>query len=427
MPIMTSSILVSIFEGGYQPLNALTGLAALRNAGHDTEFLDAYVEGYDIEKLKSYDVIILPVPLFDSLNSAIQLSKELDEAGCTAEKVMFGQYATINAPYLSGRHADHVVSGEWELPLVSLMNRKAGAKDPVINVYSKGADAPEQAMKMQKMRGSMAKPMRDAAPHLSKYPQPHLTKLLGEEKIVGGLELTRGCHHKCTYCSVFSAYDGKVLLGDVDQVIEDIDALVAQGMEHMTFIDAEFFNATRRSFDALARIHQRHPQLTFDFTTRVDHILENRDRLSELRDHGVRVITSALEFPKNEVLQQVRKEVDVDDLKESVRLVQEAGITLNPTFIMFNPWVTLEDFPKFHDFLVETKMEDLVDPVQFETRLHLYKGSPLLKNASIQALRMEEHEFHYDWFHPDERVDELFRASVTPVVEGQFKRCCLKC
>ena len=424
---MSSSILVSIFEGGYQPINALTGLAALRNAGHDTDFLDAYVEGYDVDQLKDYDTIILPVPLFDSLNSAIQLCKELDDAGCKADKVMFGQYATINAKYLSGRYADHVVSGEWEVPLVSLMDRKAGSNDPVINVYSNGRKTPEQTMQMLKLRGTMAKPLRQSAPHLSKYPQPHLTTLMGEEKIVGGLELTRGCHHKCTYCSVFSAYDGKVLLGDLEQVLEDIDALVEQGMEHMTFIDAEFFNATRRSFDALAQIHDRHPNLTFDFTTRVDHILENRDLLQELYDMGVRVITSALEFPKNEVLEQVRKEVDVDDLKESVRLVQNSGITLNPTFIMFNPWVTLEDFPRFHDFLVETGMENDVDPIQFETRLHLYKGSPLLKNETVKQLRLEEKEFHYDWFHTDERVDELFHASVTPAVEGEFKRCCLKC
>ncbi len=424
---MVSSVLISIFEGGYQPINALSGLAALRNAGHETDFVDAYVEGYDINQLSEYDVIIFPVPLFDSLNSAIQLCKELDDAGSKAERVMFGQYATINAPYLSGRYAEHVVSGEWEVPLVSLLNRKNGSEAPVVNTYSYGAGSPEDSVAMLKLRGTMAKPMREVAPHLKKYPQPHLTKLMGEEKIVGGLELTRGCHHKCTYCSVFSAYDGKVVLGDIDKVIDDIDALVEQGMEHMTFIDAEFFNATRRSFDALARIHERHPNLTFDMTTRVDHILENRDKLSMLYDQGIRVITSALEFPKNEVLQQVRKEVDVDDLKESVRLVQNSGIILNPTFIMFNPWVGLDDFPKFNDFLVETNMEDAVDPVQYETRLHLYKGSPLLKNETIKSLRLEEHEFYYEWFHSDPRVDELFRASVTPAVEGQFKRCCLKC
>lgn len=423
---MASSVLVSIFEGGYQPLNALTGLAALRRAGHETDFIDAYVEGVDLERLGRYDTVIFPVPLFDSLMSAVQVCNDLERVGSRAERVMFGQYATINAPYLSSRYADHVVTGEWEVPLVSLMDRKRGSTEPVINVYSRGAE-PELPVGMQKLRGTMARPMREVAPHLSKYPQPHLTRLLGEEKIVGGLELTRGCHHKCTYCSVYAAYDGKVVLGDIDLVIEDIDALVDQGMEHLTFIDAEFFNATRRSFEALARIHARHPRLTYDFTTRVDHILDNRDRFREMYDQGVRVITSALEFPKDEVLRQVQKEVTVEDLATAVGIVQRSGIALNPTFIMFNPWVGLEDFARFHDFLVETRMEDVVDPVQYETRLHLYKGSPLLRNETIRALRLEEREFNFEWFHPDPRVDELFRASVTPAVDGQFKRCCLKC
>jgi hopanoid C-3 methylase len=423
---MPSSVVVSIFEGGYQPLNALTGLAALRKAGHDTDFIDAYVEGVDIERLKAYDTIILPVPLFDSLMSAIKICDDLDRAGCTAQRVMFGQYATINAQYLSQNYADHVVSGEWEVPLVSLMNRRRGASEPTVNVYGREKGL-ESSLSILKLRGTMARPLREAAPRLDKYPQPHLTRLLGEQKTVGGLELSRGCHHKCTYCSVYSAYDGKVLLGDVDEIVADIDTLVEQGMDHLTFIDAEFFNATRRSFDALARIHARHPRLTFDFTTRVDHILDNRDRLTELREQGVRVITSALEFPKDEVLQQVRKEVTVEDLKTAVRLVQGSGITLNPTFIMFNPWVGLEDFARFNDFLVETDMQDAVDPVQYETRLHLYKGSPLLQNDTIKALRLEEREFHYEWYHSDPRVDDLFRASLTPVLEGEFKRCCLKC
>jgi hopanoid C-3 methylase len=423
---MGSSVLVSIFEGGYQPLNALTGLAALRGAGHDTDFIDAYVEGVDLARISRYDTIIFPVPLFDSLMSVVRICEDLDHAGCKAERVLFGQYATINAPFLSSRYADHVVTGEWEEPLISLLNRKRGSQEPVINVFSRGIE-PEVSVGMKKLRGTMAQPLRAVAPHLSKYPQPQLTRLLGEEKIVGGLELTRGCHHKCTYCSVFAAYDGKVVLGDVDMVLKDIDTLVEQGMGHLTFIDAEFFNATRRSFDALARIHARHPGLTFDFTTRVDHILDNRDRLAELHNHGVRVITSALEWPKEEVLREVQKEVTVEDLKEAVGLVQNSGISLNPTFIMFNPWVGLEDFPRFNEFLVETRMEDIVDPVQYETRLHLYRGSPLLKNQTIRALRLEEHEFYYDWFHPDPRVDELFRASLTPVVEGEFKRCCLKC
>lgn len=424
---MPSSIIVSTFEGGYQPLNALSGLAALHDAGHETDFLDGYVEGYDLDRIASYDVVILPVPLFDSLNSAVQLCGQLKAAGSQAQIVMFGQYATLNAPYLARTHTDHVVSGEWEVPLVSLFERLNGSQAPTINVYSRTSGIPEQVRSLKDLRGRIATPLRRAAPPLHKYPQPHLTKLMGVEKIVGGLELTRGCHHKCTYCSVFSAYDGKVNIGDEDEILKYIDYLVGAGMEHLTFIDAEFFNATRRSFDMLAQIHERHPHLTFDFTTRVDHIQENRDRLDELHRLGVRVITSALEFPKDEVLWQVCKEVTVEDLKEAVRLVQGSGIVLNPTFIMFNPWVELEDYSRFSDFLAETDMTESVDPVQYETRLHLYKGSPLLRNDTVTSLRLRENEFHYEWDHPDPRVDKLFQASLTPVEEGQFKRCCLKC
>lgn len=424
---MSSSVLVSTFEGGYQPLNALSGLAALRDAGHETDFIDGYVDGYDLERIAAYDTVVLPVPLFDSLTSAVQLCGQLKDTGSKADIVMYGQYATLNAPYLSSSYADHVVSGEWEVPLVSLFDRLNGSSEPTINVHSRGADGPERRMELKELRGKMSTPRRTSAPPLHKYPQPHLTKLLGEEKVVGGLELTRGCHHKCTYCSVFSAYDGKVNLGDQDEIMADIDWLVEAGMEHLTFIDAEFFNATRRSFDTLARIHERHPFLTFDFTTRVDHLQENRDRMEELYRLGVRVITSALEFPKDEVLRQVRKEVTVCDLVDAVRIVQTSGIVLNPTFIMFNPWVSLEDFGRFYEFLKETDMLDAVDPVQYETRLHLYKGSPLLFNETVAPLVVKENEFYYEWEHPDPRVDELFLASLTPVEEGQFKRCCLKC
>jgi hypothetical protein len=95
---------------------------------------------------------------------------------------------------------------------------------------------------------------------------------------------------------------------------------------------------------------------------------------------------------------------------------------------MFNPWVGLEDLALFYHFVEENKLENIIDPIQFETRLHLYKGSPLLSNnPSIRNLELEEHEFHFDWKHPDPRVDTLFTESVTPVEEGVFKRCCLKC
>jgi hypothetical protein len=72
-------------------------------------------------------------------------------------------------------------------------------------------------------------------------------------------------------------------------------------------------------------------------------------------------------------------------------------------------------------------LDSIIDPIQYETRLYLYKGSPLLSQPSIQRLTLTEHEFYYDWKHPDPEMDELFQEIVTVPEEGIFKRCCLKC
>jgi radical SAM superfamily enzyme YgiQ (UPF0313 family) len=366
--------------------------------------------------------------LFDSLQAGIQLAGDIRTVNPDAKLIFFGQYATINAGRLSGKHGDYTIVGEWEQPLVNLVKSLKGqATDGLSGVVDADTVKRDAIPHPYMSRDHFRVPDRHLAPGLHKYPQPHVDKLTGGKQVVAGLEMTRGCHHRCTYCSVFAAYDGKVILINEDLVVQDVTNLVSMGMTHLTFTDADFFNSKNQGIKLLRRLHALFPDLTYDFTTRVDHILENRDILAEMAGLGVRFITSALEFPKQEVLDQVVKEVTVEMTEEAIDYVHSVGIRLNPTFIMFNPWIGLEDLVLFHDFLQRTKLENAVDPIQYETRLHLYKGSPLLNNPSIKALDLSENEFHYDWLHPDPRIDELYRDSLTPVQEGVFKRCCLKC
>lgn len=419
---------VSTFEGGYQPLTAISAVTSLAQAGHSAELVDTYVEGDDVSRFSKSQAVAISVPLFDSLRAGIDLAGRIRSVNPTAPIIFFGQYATINAERLSKLNGDFTVVGEWEKALAALithLDQPSAHPIPasVVDYASSGKLRPSPDMPRDHFR----LPYRNLAPALHKYPQPQIDRLLGGPHIVGGLEATRGCHHRCTYCSVFAAYDGKVLVIGDDIVIEDATNLVAMGMTHLSFTDAEFFNTKRNGIRILRELHRRFPKLTYDFTTRVDHIIEHQDILSELSSLGVRFITSALEFPKQSVLDHVAKEVSLEMIDEAIALLRTSGIRLNPTFIMFNPWIDLEDIIQFEDFVSRNALEEVIDPIQFETRLHLYKGSPLLRNPTIQALALTEHEFHYEWAHPDPRVDELYRATVTPVEEGVFKRCCLKC
>lgn len=425
---MASVLLASTFEGGYQPLTLASAATPLVEAGFPVSVLDTYVTGVETRLLQSADLIAISLPIFDSVQSGLELARQARASNPTAHITFFGQHATIHAYRLVGKYCDSCIAGEWELPLVGLARKVGGDESAELpGVVSAtpggGADKPKHFIS----RTGMRVPSRQLLPPLTKYPQAQINKLCGGPQVVGSTEITRGCHHRCLYCSVFAAYDGKVVMVPEPVILADVQNLVDGGMTHLTFIDAEFINARHYGIRILRQLHERFPDLTCDITTRVDHIVENKDTIREMAGLGVRVITSALEFPSQRVLDALDKEVTVEQIEEAVRFLREAGIKLNPTFIMFNPWVGLEDLVRFHEFCARTGLDELIDPIQYETRLYLYKGSPLLQLPAVRALELTEHEFHYEWKHPDPRVDELFLQSLTPPQEGVFKRCCLKC
>ena len=68
------TVVMSIFEGGYQPITALSAYTALKAGGHDTRFFDLYVEGTEkLTDLAEADVFALSIPLYDALKAVPDL------------------------------------------------------------------------------------------------------------------------------------------------------------------------------------------------------------------------------------------------------------------------------------------------------------------------------------------------------------------
>jgi radical SAM superfamily enzyme YgiQ (UPF0313 family) len=443
---MPDVLLVSTFEGGFQPLSVASATRHLLDASIDVGVLDTYVDGVDDRRLGEASLVAVAIPLFDSIRPGIEIARRVRSANPKAHVTFFGQYATISPKLLAGKYCDSTIVGEWDGPLTALASRTVGNElraDTTLDVpglfYPRAAPAavPAPYFPLKKSAADASRtegngsyfrvPARHLLPGLDKYPQPQVDKLCGEPKVVGGTEITRGCHHACSYCSVVAAYGRRVLVVPEDVVVEDVRNLVRAGMTHLTFQDAEFINAKHHGIRILRRLHAEFPDLTYDLTTRMDHVLENQDVIREMAELGVKFITSALEFPSQRMLDAIEKDLTVEQISEGIQFLRTTSIKLNPTFIMFNPWSGLEDMIGFRQFVEDNELDTVIDPIQYETRLNIYKGSPLLQSEFIRSLELTEQEFHHDWKHPDPRVDELYAQSVTPPQEGIFKRCCLKC
>ncbi len=425
---MVKTLLVSTFEGGFQPMTVASAATHLLEAGMDVTVLDTYVDGVREELFLEPELVAISIPLFDALYPGIEVAQRVRTLNPRAHVTFFGPYATINAYRLTGKYGDSCVMGEWEVPLYTLARRVDGEEvGPIPGLLESPPRAAGKPVRPNMTRDHFRVPARHILPPLAKYPQAQVDKLCGQQQIVGVTEIARGCHHRCLYCSVYAVYDGKVLLVPEDVVLADVRNLMVDGMTHLSFVDADFFNAKYHGIKILRQLHAAFPTLTYDFTTRVDHILENQPTIKEMAALGVQFITSALEFSTQAVLDAVAKETTLEEVEAAIAFLATTGITLNPTFIMFNPWIGLEDLAAFRAFVERNGLDDIIDPIQYETRLHLYKGSPLLRAPVTAGLELIEHEFHYEWQHPDPRVDALYVQSVSPPEEGVFKRCCLKC
>jgi radical SAM superfamily enzyme YgiQ (UPF0313 family) len=200
---------------------------------------------------------------------------------------------------------------------------------------------------------------------------------------------------------------------------------VAMGAAHITFVDADFYSTGERGHRIIESMKRRHPEVTFDITARLDDLLRYRHLVRELKGLGCTEVTTAVEFPTDRVLTSVTKRITLEQTRQAISYCREVGLSVKPTFITFNPWVNRRDFALLDAFIEDMGLVGAVDTLQRETRLLLYKGSPLLKDASQLGLELVEHDTYFEWKHSDPEMDELYRSVLTPGSDAR-KRCCIK-
>lgn len=411
-------LVVSPFEAELQPLASACAAAALLEAGAEVQAWDAHLRPDELPS-GEYSLVVLSVLQFEALERGSALAERLRASFPNAVIVAFGQYALMNSTSFL-RYVDGVVLDEPERVAAELVAVASGALPvaQVPSVITKGG----VTARPPRRRLAPGRPARHLFPSLVHYPAHH-----GPFGLIGNVEVSRGCHHKCTYCSVYGAYDGAVVPYEVETVMADIHQLADEGVRHFMFIDAEFFNSRTIGMEVARRLAAEVPGSTFEFTTRVDHVLDYTEMLESLVPLGLNRVTSALEFPSDRILRIFDKGIDVADMRRAIAEAHRMGFELNPTFIPFTPWTGYDELLAFEDFLVETGLAKVADPTVLQTRLLLFKGSPLLKSPWMEDIEVVDRGYWLDWTHPDKRVDELWEQR-RQEAEGAGKvRCCVKC
>jgi radical SAM superfamily enzyme YgiQ (UPF0313 family) len=412
-------LLISCYELGHQPLGAALPLAFLHRAGFPADVLDIAVERFDPVKIARARFIGISVPMHTALRLGVRAIERIREVNPTAVICFYGLYAALNADYLLDHGVDYCIGGECETPLLALVETIEsrpgadsinGQKLDIEGVIQRGAEVRPYIRRLP-----FAVPSRTALPTLDRYAR---LEHRGDRRVVGYVEASRGCLHLCTHCPIPPVYGGRFFVIPQDVVLEDIRRQVEAGATHITFGDPDFLNGPGHALKVVRAMHAEFPTLTFDFTAKVEHVLERRELFPELGALGCLFMVSAVESLSENVLAILEKHHTRADVIEALGIVQGAGITLRPTWVAFTPWTTLGDYLEVLEFIAEYGLIDNVDSVQYTIRLLVPPGSYLLDRPAMKPHLgpLDQASFSYRWTHPDPRMDRL-QKQVSALVE----------
>lgn len=404
-------LLISTYEMGRQPFGLASPAAWLREAGAEVRCLDLSIDTLDNAAIKAADLVAFYAPMHMGTRMAVPVIKQVRRANPQAHLCCYGLYAPVNADYLRRLGVDTILGGEFETGLANLVRRLVANRANGHNLSSATPhppiSRPEPLISLD--RQTFLTPDRTGLPELGRY--AHLVTGNGHPKTTGYTEASRGCKHLCRHCPIVPVYGGRFRIVQREVVLADIRHQVEAGAQHISFGDPDFFNGPGHALPLIRALHEAFPDLTYDVTIKIEHLLKYAGHLPTLKESGCLFITSAVESFDDDILTIFQKNHTRADFEAALALCRQLDLLLTPTFVAFTPWTTLQSYRRFLAEIVRLGLVDQVSPIQCAIRLLIPPGSKLLDLPETQAIigDLDESRLSYTWHSPDPRLDALQR------------------
>ncbi len=403
-------LLVSGYELGHQPYHLGMGAAHLRNRGHEVRCLDLSVDKEASEWIDWCDAVAVSVPMHTAARVGVEFARSVRRSRPEVPVAFYGLYASVATDAFAGGASETGcwgIAGEYGRALGDWVDRLEGGGES-LGIRSSTITLEKQDPLL---------PARDLLPPIDRYAR---LALRGERRLVGYVEATTGCSHKCKHCPVPIVYSGRIRKVAIEALLEDIQQLVGAGASHITFGDPDFLNAPGFASEVVRELHLAFPELTFDCTAKVEHIIRHEDLWPHLARRGLIFVVSAFETTNSEVLRILDKGHRPEDFSTAVEILRRSGIEIRPSLLPFTPWSRLDDLEEIMAVLVDLDLVANVDPVQYTLKLLVPKGSLLLQTRDLRAVLgdydSEAMSFRWTAIYPEtiqlqERLADLARES----------------
>jgi anaerobic magnesium-protoporphyrin IX monomethyl ester cyclase len=324
------------------PPLGLAQVAALleREPGITVDIVDCNGSGLSWSQLERAIVEAQPdvvgatalTPYFPPAVRAMRLAKGVKPAVVT---VLGGPHVTFCAGETLTQHpeVDFIVRGEGDYTLVNLVRcLEEGGDLALVQGIAFRRDG--QVVQTSQPPPVDVKALPFPAYHLLPMHAYHFEMLVDFATLLA----SRGCSHRCTFCSEWPFWGDGWRPRDPEAVVEEMELLHRRYGRRSLWFGDDCFNVDGDHMRVICEgILERGLEVAWFYQGRADLVIKHKDLLPLMRRAGNLMVQIGIESSTDEELQGFRKRLTTDQVKEAVDLLKQNDIVSQGLIIVGTP------------------------------------------------------------------------------------------
>ena len=306
---------------------------------------------------------------------------------------------------------DVIVRGEGEQTLVELV-QASSKKSPFSSI---------KGISFRRNGKIQRNPPRSLIENLDDLPFPgyhfvedvvhkyHFTMMAGPKARYALVEGSRGCPHRCTFCTQWRHWEGKWRGKSPKRIADEFEFCYENYGGRFLWLTDDNFGLGKRTSDLCDEIIRRgfSDDIMWFMQIRCDDIVKHRDLLPKMRKSGLRWVLLGVESHSGSTLEAFNKKIDPEDAERAVKLLQENDIFAHAMFIIGGRKDSAESLASLREFV-----NDLDPDLAIFMILTPFPGTEIFETAQRNGWIEDTNWANYDMVHAIMPTETLSREEV---------------
>lgn len=385
--------------------------AYARQSGLIVEIIDGYIapEKYDyfLENVENVDYLLIGFTIYpETLRRVAKDVKKLRNRNINIHVTIGNHLATLCGEIILSEFSqfDSAIKGEGEITFTEL----------AIAIKENQSFSNIKSLIYKNENKIVSNPSRPNVLNLDTIPFPSrdTLALVLEAGNCPLIYSSRGCHVKCSFCSVhnfFNAtYNGGWRYRTAKNVVDEMEMLFHNyHVKEFAFADEQFMGngitGINRAIEIADEIINRKLDFRWYIETRSSDI--NFKVFEHLKKAGLQAVFMGIESGSDKTLLTIfKKGIRAKQHIEAVKILKELEILTSVGFIMFHPFSTLDELKENIEFLTEL---EAVEVTTLLTKLRVYPGTAMETFLKEKNILTGEY-YAYEWNFQNQEVKACF-------------------